>query len=153
MNQNHCHPPTTTTTRATAAARFESRRRIVMGGLAATLAAVGGCGGAALFAPFFTFLFDGTVDGLPVTISFQPDAASVGQSSGRFAATSNMTVNNLDEFKFSGTFEGRNMKLNVIAASAPLATGYDGVFTDDDTVAFTTTDVDRRGFVARRRKA
>ena len=64
-----------------------------------------------------------------------------------------MNVNNLGEFKFSGTFDGRNMTLDVIGALAPLATRYDGVFTDDDTVAFTTKDVDRRPFVVRRRKA
>lgn len=148
MNQSHSDLPRTTTV----AAHFVSRRQLVMGGLGATLATLGGCGGAALFAPFFTFLFDGTVDGLPVAVSFQPDAASVGQSSGRFAASSNMTVNNLDEFKFSGTFEERNMKLDVIAALAPLATRYNGAFTDDNTVAFTTNEVDRRAFVVRRRK-
>ena len=109
--------------------------------------------GGALFAPLFTFNFVGTVDGREVSISFQPDAASVNQPSGRFAASSNMSVNNVDEFKFSGTFDGRNMKLDLAAALAPLATRYDGVFTDDDTVAFTTNDVDRRGFVVRRRKA
>ena len=130
-----------------------SRRRVVLGATAAAVASLAGCGGAALFAPLFAFLFDGTVDGQAVRISFQPDAASAGQSSGRFAASSNMTVNNLDEFKFSGTFDGRNMTLDVIGALAPLATRYDGVFTDDDTVAFTTKDVDRRPFVVRRRKA
>ena len=112
-----------------------------------------GCGGAALFAPFFTFNFVGTVDGQEVSISFQPDAASLNQSSGRFAATSNMNVTNLPQVNFSGTFDGRNMTLNLVAALAPLATRYDGVFTDDDTVAFTTKDVDRRPFVVRRRKA
>ena len=130
-----------------------SRRYLVFGATAAAVASLAGCGGAALFAPLFSFNFVGTVDGQEVRISFQPDAASVGQSSGRFAASSNVTVNNLDEFKFSGTFDGRNMTLDVVAALAPLATRYDGVLTDDDTVAFTTTDVDRRGFVVRRRKA
>ena len=128
-----------------------SRRHVVFGATAAAVASLAACGGAALFAPFFTFNFVGTVDGQEVSISFQPDAASVGQSSGRFAATSNMNVTNLPQVNFSGTFDGRNMRLTLVAALAPLATRYDGAFTDDDTVAFTTNDVDRRGFVVRRR--
>jgi hypothetical protein len=129
-----------------------SRRQAVLGAVvAAAVAPLAGCGGAALFAPFFTFLFDGTVDGQAVSISFQPDAASAGQPRGRFAASSNMTVNNLQEFKFSGTFDGRDMKLDLVAALAPLAARYDGVFTDDNTVSLTTSEPGRSSFVARRR--
>ena len=134
-----------------------SRRQVVLGTVvAAAVAPLAGCGGAALFAPFLTFLFDGTVDGQAVIISFQPDAASVGQSSGRFARTSNMNVDTLPEFKFFGTFDGRNMKLEVEGASAPLAARYDGVFTDDNTVALTPTQPiapGRSAFVVRRRTA
>lgn len=129
-----------------------SRRQVVLGAVvSAAVTPLAACGGAALFAPFFTFLFDGTVDGQTVSISFQPDAASVGQSSGRFAATSNMTVNNLQEFKFSGNFNGRDMTLDLVAALAPLAARYDGVFTDDNTVSLTTNQPGRSSFVARRR--
>lgn len=134
------HPPTNGT----------SRRHVVFGATAAAVASLAACGGAALFAPFFTFNFVGTVDGQDVSISFQPDAASAGQSSGRFAATSNMNVTNLPEIKFSGPFDGRNMTLTLIAALAPLATNYEGVFTDDNTVALTTTQADRSSFVVRR---
>ena len=128
-----------------------SRRHVVFGATAAAVASLAGCGGAALFAPFFTFNFVGTVDGQEVSISFQPDAASLNQSSGRFAATSNMNVTNLPQVNFSGTFDGRNMTLNLVAALAPLATRYDGVFTDDDTVALTPQEAGRRSFVVRRR--
>lgn len=135
-----------------------SRRQVVLGTVvAAAVAPLAGCGGAALFAPFFTFNFDGTVDGQAVSISFQPDDASVNQSSGRFRATSNMTVNNLlPEFRFFGDFNGRNMTLTLIGALAPLATNYDGVFTDDNTVALTPTQpiaLGRSAFVVRRRTA
>ena len=129
-----------------------SRRHVVFGATAAAVASLAGCGGAASFAPFFTFNFVGTVDGQEVSISFQPDDASAGQSSGRFAATSNMNVTNLPrQVNFFGTFDGRTMTLTLIAALAPLATNYDGVFTDDNTVALTTTQADRRSFVVRRR--
>ena len=128
-----------------------SRRHVVFGATAAAVASLAGCGGAALFAPFFTFNFVGTVDGQEVSISFQPDAASVNQSSGRFAATSNMNVNNQPQVNFFGTFDGRTMTLDAGAALAPLARFYDGAFTDDDTVALTTQQADRRSFVVRRR--
>ena len=129
-----------------------SRRHVVLGTVvAAAVAPLAACGGAALFAPFFTFNFVGTVDGQTVSMSFQPDAASAGQSSGRFAATSNMNVSNLLlPVNFSGPFDGRNMTLNLVGALAPLATLYEGVFTDDNTVALTTTQTDRRSFVVRR---
>ena len=128
-----------------------SRRHVVFGATAAAVASLAACGGAALFAPFFTFNFVGTVDGQEVSISFQPDAASVNQSSGRFDQLSNMNVTNLPRVNFSGTFDGRTMTLDLVAASAPLARFYDGVFTDDDTVALTTQQADRRSFVVRRR--
>ena len=135
------HPPT----------NGMSRRHVVFGATAAAVASLAACGGAALFAPFFTFNFVGTVDGQTVSISFQPDDASVNQSSGRFRATSNMNVSNLLlPVNFSGPFDGRNMTLTLIDALAPLATTYDGVFTDDNTVALTTTQTDRRSFVVRR---
>lgn len=134
------HPPT----------NGMSRRHVVFGATAAAVASLAACGGAALFAPFFVRNFEGTVDGQEVSISFQPDAASVNQSSGRFLATSNMNVRNLPQVNFSGPFDGRNMTLNLVGALAPLATLYEGVFTDDNTVALTTTQTDRRSFVVRR---
>ena len=136
------HPPT----------NGMSRRHVVFGATAAAVASLAACGGAALFAPFFTFNFDGTVDGQAVSISFQPDAASDRQSSGRFARTSNINVTNLPlPVIFSGRFDGRTMTLDLDDALAPLAPKYDGVFTDDNTVALTTTGFDRRSFVVRRR--
>lgn len=128
-----------------------SRRRIVMGGLTAAVASLAGCGGAALFAPFFTFLFVGVVDGLTISMSFNPEPASVDQPSGRFAPSSNITVNGVT-FTFAGTFDRRDMVLAVVNATAPLASAYTGLFTDDDTVVLTTTEAGRSSITVRRQR-
>ena len=128
-----------------------SRRRLLMGGLVAAVASLAGCGGAALFAPFFTFLFEGVVDGLTVSISFNPEPASVDQPSGRFAPSSNITVNG-ETFTFAGTFDRRDMELAVVNAKAPLASTYTGLFTDDDTVVLTTKEAGRSSITERRKR-
>ena len=119
-----------------------SRRQVVLGGVAATLVApLGGCGGAALFAPFFTFTFGGVVDRQIVSVAFFPDANSVNQPSGRFDSSNIFVSGFQNPFKFSGTFDGRDLQFAVVGATAPLGDTYRGHFIEDDTIVLTPSNV------------
>ena len=125
------------------AARYSvSRRKVVLGVVAAMTVPLGGCGGGlALFAPFISFTFQGVVDGKIVSISFSPSFKDV--PSGSFDASSQITlrdpkvVNSTIPSQVSGSFDGRDMKLTVVGAAAPLAATYSGHFIEDDTIVLT----------------
>ena len=125
------------------AARYGvSRRKVVLGVVAAMTVPLGGCGGGlALFAPFISFTFVGVVDGKIVSISFSPSFENV--PSGNFDATSQITVldpkvlNSTIRSTFSGSFDGRDMQLTVVGATAPLGDTYSGRFIEDDTIVLT----------------
>lgn len=123
-----------------------SRRKVVLGSFAVAVAAtstlpLGGCGGAALFAPFFTFTFGGVVDRQIVSVAFFPDANSVNQPSGRFDSSNIFVSGFPNPFKFSGTFDGRDMQFTVVGATAPLGNTYGGHFIEDDTIVLTPSNL------------
>ncbi len=133
-----------------------SRRQVVLGSAAAALAVpLGGCGGAglALFAPFISFTFVGVVDRKVVSISFSPSFEN--KPSGNFDANSQIFVrdpkNGAFNFSasFSGSFDGRDLRLTLVNAQAPLATGYTGVFSDDRTIVLTPTTAGPEAFTVR----
>lgn len=126
-----------------------SRRQVVLGGVAATLVApLGGCGGAALFAPFFIFTYEGVVglnaaDRKIVTVNFFPQ--SKDQTSGLFEAGAKIKVLNNDrtpfvDSTFKGTFDGRDLKFNLDTAKTPLATNYLGRFNEDFKIDLTPVE-------------
>lgn len=126
------------------ALRGISRRHVVLGGAAAALAVpLVGCGGAALFAPFFTFAFVGVVDRKIVSMNFSPQTTD--QSSGRFDLGSSINVSDpksivlsITSF-FDGSFNGRDMLIALATPLAPLAPKYSGVFVEDGTLVLTPT--------------
>ena len=127
------------------ALRGISRRHVVLGGAAAALAVpLVGCGGAALFAPFFVFAFVGVVDRKIVSVSFSPPFSD--QSSGRFDLGSFINVRDPKNGNFSvnsnfdGSFNGRDMQLALTTPLAPLAATYSGLFIEDETITLTPTD-------------
>ena len=129
-----------------------SRRKVVLGSFAVAVTAastlpLSGCGGAALFAPFFTFTFGGVVDRQIVSVAFFPDAKSVNQPSGRFDS-SNISVSNVP-FNFSGTFDGRDMQLTVVGATVPLGNAYSGHFIEDDTIVLTPSNLNLKPITVR----
>lgn len=124
-----------------------ARRALLRAGGAALLAPLvaplAGCGGAAVaFAPFFPFTFQGVVDRRVVAVTFSPDDASNGKTSGRFE-TVNCFINVRDAAgasagsNFSGSFDGRALEITLVTPPAPLAAVYDGEFVEDDTVLLT----------------
>lgn len=124
-----------------------SRRRVVLGAVAAAVVPLAGCGGAALFAPFFTFQFGGVVEGKLIGVSFFPTPASVGQGRGVFG-TSNISVNGATS-NFDGSFDGREMQLIVANPAPPLAATYSGHFIEDDTIVLTPGDPTRKPITVR----
>ena len=129
------------------AARYGvSRRKVVLGVVAAMTVPLGGCGGGlALFAPFISFTFVGVVDGKIVSISFSPSFENVPR--GNFDANSQITLrdpkdlNSEVKSRFSGSFDGRDMKLTVVGAAPPLDGTYSGHFIEDDTIVLTPSNL------------
>ena len=139
-----------------------TRRKVVLSGASiATLAAgfpLAGCGGGAVvaalapgglasFAPFFFFTHLGVVERKIVSVSFFPDQASTGTTSGNFA-TSNISVDN-NTYNFTGTFKERELDITVVQPLAPLANRYTGLFTDDETIVMTPVGPGRLPFTLR----
>lgn len=139
-----------------AVGQFGVTRRSVMLAGAATASAVSlcGCGGEAIvaavlpsFAPFFVFSFSGVVQRQIVSASFFPDLASNGKTSGTFNV-SNISVGG-KTFNFTGTFNERDLSISVTAASSPLASRYNGRFTEDETIVMTPVEAGRDSFALR----
>ena len=121
-----------------------SRRQVVLGSAAAALALpLVGCGGAALFAPFFVFTFVGVVDRKIVSVSFSPPNRD--QSTGVIDLQSFISVrdpknnNFFVSSNFDGSFNGRDLAITLVTPLAPLAPKYGGVFVEDGTIVLTPT--------------
>lgn len=119
------------------------RRSLIVGGMCAALAPLAGCGGgeAALFVPFFSFIWDGTLEDRPVTVFFLPEDPDSCSAQGRFAVTSNINTTDADganvSSQFSGRYDQRELRIELATPADPLARVYIGRFTADDTVRFT----------------
>ena len=125
-----------------------TRRHLVLGSAAAVLAVpLTGCGGAALFAPFFAFTFVGVVDRKIVSMSFSPPNRD--QSTGRIDLQSFITASDpkngafFVSSNFDGSFNGRDLQIALAIPLAiplaPLAPRYSGVFVEDGTIVLTPT--------------
>ena len=127
--------------------QFESstlkRRHLLLGTAASCVlspvALLSGCGGAeAIFIPFISFNFEGTGPGnQPIRFFFGTDNPSGCSASGRFAANSNVSVNDGASALLTGTFKERRMDISIAAPPAGLAAAYTGEFIDDATVKMT----------------
>ena len=121
-----------------------SRRHVVLGSAAAALAVpLVGCGGAALFAPFFVFTFVGVVDRKIVSVSFSPPNRDL--PTGVIDLQSFISVrdpkNNafFVSSNFDGSFNGRDLQIRLLIPLAPLAPQYNGEFVEDGTIVLTPT--------------
>ena len=121
-----------------------SRRHVVLGGAAAALAVpLAGCGGAALFAPFFVFSFVGVIDRKIVSVSFSPPNRD--QSTGVIDRQSSISVRDPKNIvptvssNFDGSFNGRDLLIALVTPLAPLAPNYSGVFVEDGIIVLTPT--------------
>ena len=120
-----------------------TRRELLLGALAASTGLpMAGCGGGAelaLFAPFFTFQFEGVSGRDIFAVNFQVQSTSDEGRSGVFDPDqSSMSANQgAARSNFSGSFNQRNLTMNLSAPTAPLAAGYTGVFVDNDTIDLT----------------
>lgn len=131
-----------------------SRRQMVFAGAGALAWPLAGCGGGALaYAPFLQFAFQGVVQRQIVNVSFSP--ATTTQTSGNFDDGSFISARDpvgggFVSSSFSGSFEDRDMRLQLAEPAAPLAPAYRGRFTDDATVLLTPDDDSFEAFSVRR---
>ena len=121
-----------------------SCRHVVLGSAAAALdVPLVGCGGAALFAPFFVFTFVGVVDRKIVSVTFSPPNRDL--PTGVIDLQSFISVrdpkNNafFVSSNFDGKFNGRDLLIALATPLAPLAPRYSGEFVEDGTIVLTPT--------------
>ena len=101
---------------------------------------LGSCGGAALFVPYFTFGFTGTISNVnnaPTSVSMSLKPSDDCSTSGTLPGTAKLSLANGTESPITGNYQERSVTITLTNPPPGLAAIYDGQFQDRDTLTFT----------------